>query len=380
MTFVFGSTAALLLLATATAAGQTFGWHGQASAWFILSDQEPSTPVMGLRYIPTFNVEKSIAGERLVDGELSANGYASAQAPDWQQMQSASNAKLYRAWVRYKTERFETRVGLQKINFGSAVLLRPLMWFDSVDPRDPLQITDGVHAALLRYYHPSNISIWAWGLYGNGRLKGWERSLTADKQPELGGRLQVPVARGEMAFTTHHRRADVTGPAPGPDRQDAAAYEGRYGVDGKWDLGIGLWFEGVLTHQAESDFAQAALNVGADYTFGVGNGLYVLAEYFTLDPVRTLVGDSESVRLLASSLRYPLGLLDTVSGIFYFDAERHDAYRFVSWQRSYDRWQFYVMGFWNPAQQLVAPGQLDPATGRNPMTGRGFQIMTVFSH
>jgi hypothetical protein len=86
------------------------------------------------------------------------------------------------------------------------------------------------------------------------------------------------------------------------------------------------------------------------------------------------------VRLLASSLRYPLGLLDTVSGIFYFDAERHDAYRFVSWQRTYDRWQFYVMGFWNPAQQLVAPGQLDPATGRSPMTGRGFQIMTVFNH
>jgi len=55
-------------------------------------------------------------------------------------------------WIRLSTKQFELRAGLQKINFGSATLLRPLMWFDKIDPRDPLQLTDGVYALLARYY------------------------------------------------------------------------------------------------------------------------------------------------------------------------------------------------------------------------------------
>lgn len=50
----------------------------------------------------------------------------------------------------------ELRLGLQKINFGSAQLFRPLMWFDKMDPRDPLQMTDGVWGALYRYYFRNN--------------------------------------------------------------------------------------------------------------------------------------------------------------------------------------------------------------------------------
>ena len=79
-------------------------------------------------------------------------------------------------------------------------------------------------------------------------------------------------------------------------------------------------------------------------------------------------------------MRYPVGLLDSVSGIVYLDAVRHEAYRFVSWQRSYDRWQFYVMGFWNPRQAAIEqPGQ-NAAAGRSPLVGRGIQVMAVFNH
>jgi len=54
---------------------------------------------------------------------------------------------------------------LQKINFGSATLFRLLMWFDRIDPRDPLKLTDGVYGLLLRYYFHNNTNIWLWGLY-----------------------------------------------------------------------------------------------------------------------------------------------------------------------------------------------------------------------
>ena len=61
------------------------------------------------------------------------------------------------------------------------------------------------------------------------------------------------------------------------------------------------------------------------------------------------------------------------------DTTRTDVYRFVNWQRSYDRWQFYVMGFWNPRQRAIV-SQSATSVGRSPLTGRGVQIMAVFNH
>jgi hypothetical protein len=258
------------------------------------------------------------------------------------------------------------------------------MWFDSVDPRDPLQITDGVNGVLVRYYLHSDASVWAWGLYGNNRPKGWETSPTREKTPELGGRVQVPVSKGEMAFTTHHRRADLSkGLVSNVGIENPVTEESRYALDGKWDLGIGLWFEGVLTHQTNPDVArpdQRALNIGADYTFGVGNGLHVLGEYFLLENAHGVLDRGDGTRLSAALLSYPVGLLDTVTGIVYFDSRRHDAYRFISWQRSYDRWQLYGMGFWNPQQAAIYRGQPGQTAGQSPLAGRGVQVMAVFHH
>ncbi|MCK7489842.1 MAG: ABC transporter ATP-binding protein [Anaerotruncus sp.] len=39
-----------------------------------------------------------------------------------------------------------------------------MMWFDTIDPRDPLQLTDGVYALLLRYYTRGNANFWAWAM------------------------------------------------------------------------------------------------------------------------------------------------------------------------------------------------------------------------
>jgi hypothetical protein len=387
----------LCLSAPCVLSAQTLDVNGQLSGWFIVNDQEPSTPVFGVRYLPSLMVQRTFGEDRILDGELTVNAFASAEAADWDRLSGSSRLKPYRAWARVKTARFEARIGLQKINFGSATLLRPLMWFDSVDPRDPLQITEGVYGVLPRFYLPNEITVWAWGLYGSDRPKGWEAYATRQGTPELGGRVQVPLFKGSLAFTTHHRRADLTtailsNDFPG-DPGDPVAPEGRYALDGKWDVGIGLWFEGVWSqhrHPALTSPEQTALNVGADYTFGLGNGLYVLAEYFRVDQSQGLWGSAPAASLGAAMVRYPLGLLDSLSGIVYIDSARDETYRFVSWQRSYDRWQFFVMGFWNPEVRLTADtmggrgtlpqDQQRTRTGQNPLIGRGVQLMAVFNH
>jgi hypothetical protein len=378
-----GLAFAFITLASANTAAQGIDVQGQLSAWFILNDETPSTPTLGIRYLPALMLERPLGHERLLDVEVSVNGYASASAPDWQDVSGTSVGKAYRVWARFKTSRFETRVGLQKINFGSATLLRPLMWFDSVDPRDPLQITDGVYAVLLRYFLPNDATIWTWGLYGNTRRRGWETSPSVRRTPEVGGRLQLPAGPGEFAFTTHHRRSALGETFRDTDFAFGDTPERRYALDGKWDVGIGVWFEGVVSRQQPpglGDFDQEALNVGADYTFALGNGLHVLGEYFVLEQSFGALAEDRSSRLGALSVRYPVSLLDTLSGIVYVDELQRDWYRFVSWQRTYDRWQLYVMGFWNPRQSTLLPGAEFESVGRSPMSGRGFQLMVVFNH
>src|SRR5262249_24762513 len=147
-----------LILFARAANCQPFALQGQLSTWFILNDGEPSTPGVGVRYVPTLSLERQLPDGRLIDGELSLNVYGIGEWPDWRDSETEGHVKPYRGWVRFKTSRFEARGGLQKINFGSALVLRPLRWFDSVDPRDPLQLTDGVYAVLLRGYLPRDFT------------------------------------------------------------------------------------------------------------------------------------------------------------------------------------------------------------------------------
>ena len=201
MTFAaqLAGAVATCVLVTGAARTQTADLHGQATGWIGAGHAEKSSAQSGLRYIPDLLLQEKLGGTLDANMELSLNAFATAlygvsAAPAYD-----AQAKPYRGWVRLSTDKFELRLGLQKINFGSAMFLRPLMWFDRVDPRDPLQLTDGVYAALARYYFLNNANIWAWGLYGNNDTKGWETVQTAKRTPEYGGRIQSPLGSGEIA-------------------------------------------------------------------------------------------------------------------------------------------------------------------------------------
>lgn len=370
----------LLLCLVQTALSQTGELCGQASGWLTSNPETSPLSQIGLRYIPDLLVKNKLSDGFDVNMELSLNSYATARLTKNQHPSYEWNAKPYRVWLRLSTDRFETRVGLQKVNFGSALLLRPLMWFDRIDPRDPLQLTDGVYAVLARYYFLNNANIWLWGLYGNNDTKGWELAPTEKKTLEYGGRAQSPLWTGEVAVTYHHRRADLSPLISIPNAASSlTAPEDRLGLDGKWDIGIGVWFEALLIRQ-ESDLLrmryQRQWTVGADYTFAVGNGLYVVTEYFRSDNPTEPFASAEGAGFSALSLNYPVGVVDQVSAIFYRDWRNQEWYRLMTWQRTYDNWSFYLLGFWNPENIQIYRSQ----TGANPFAGTGFQIMLVFNH
>src|SRR5512133_1230769 len=163
---------------SALIAQDSLTFQGQASAWINLNSGNDLPLFGGVRYIPSLDYQIRFLNQKMLDFEFSANINGSAGVHPFDTVYTLARLKPYRAWVRYSGEQFEIRAGLQKINFGSASMLRPLMWFDKLDPRDPLQLTDGVWGLLARYYFLNNANLWLWGLYGNDKPKAWEMGKT----------------------------------------------------------------------------------------------------------------------------------------------------------------------------------------------------------
>ncbi len=374
---------ALIVVTSAGAWAATFDFNGRASGWLGASRDSSYRVLTGLRYLPEVRLSIPTSGEYAFDAEASINGFASVNARPFDPPDVDARIKPYRGFVRLSSSQFEVRAGLQKISFGSATLLRPLMWFDRVDPRDPLELTDGVYGLLARYYFRNNVNVWAWGLLGNSSPKGWEQLGSVRWKPELGGRAQIPLPRGEAAATYHHRTVDYSHVIKIPEMLDEQE-EDRLGLDAKVDVGIGLWVEGTLTHVTSrvigsegwgGSWTRAAM-AGTDYTFGVGNGLAVMAEHMLVGVASEPFGRSFSsdAHLSALMLSYPIGILDNLRGIALYDWRGKGLYRYLAWQRTLDKWLFSVAAFWNPD----TPAQFGISGGS--AAGKGVQATAVFSH
>ncbi len=350
---------------------------GQASGWSTVTKDDWR---LGLRYIPELSLNQSLTDDLVFDFEAATDAHWFAQYDGSEYLEGDAEVELYRLWGRVASPQLELRLGLQKLSFGPATLLRSLMWFDTLDPRDPLSLTDGVYALLGRYYFLNNANIWLWALYGNDELRGRE-TLPADKHNvEFGGRVQLPVGPGEAGLSYHQRRVDPSGTwltAAYPKQKPFV--EQRIGLDGKWDVGVGLWFEATLTQQ---DFElpepcyERLLSIGVDYTFAIGNGPHLLFEQFLRSQSDTAFESGSSQSISALSMDYPLTLLDTVSVITYHDWDSRDWTHFLAWRRTYDRWQLQISGFWGPDQ---ASATRDSA-GAASYSGKGIQIMLVLNH
>jgi len=350
---------------------------GQLISWCYFSEKGWSQTLLGLQYISTFSLEKYVSEQDMIDGELALHFNISGFPDSLKSFERHSKIEPYRLWLRYSSTQFEVRAGLQKINFGSATLIRPLMWFERMDPRDPLQLAEGVYGILFRYYFLNNANVWLWGLFGNQGTKGWETLSTYDQVPEYGARMQTPFLNGEIALSYHGRKV-AKNENLGITEEFA---ENRLGIDGKWDYEIGIWLEAVqVTKNSNEIFYKhdQLLNLGLDYTFALGNGLHLLTEYFLSNKSNEFFGSGPTIRMSGLLADYRLGLLDYLIAVFFYDLGNKDSYRFLSWQRSYDNWSIYLNFFWNP--EYARLGHINDFSSTSFGSGKGLQIMIVFNH
>lgn len=370
-------------------------FKGELISWLNVNPANELPFAAGLRYLPQLNYRlplptprhsaatahrqpRALRGNRLFDIEASANIFANANFRPFDSLRTNGLLKPYRLWARYSGPQWEVRAGLQKINFGSAILLRPLMWFDQIDPRDPIQFTDGVWGVLGRYYFLNNANLWLWGLYGNHQRRGWDLAPTSSRRPEWGGRFQQPLPKGEMALSVHHRQADTRSleslmPA------HAAAPETRLGFDVKMDWAVGCWLEASWTanHRDLGAYRhQEMLNLGIDYTWGIGNGLYMAAEQLLVSYDEQAFRFSRTNSLSLLSLSYPIGFFDNLGAMVYYDWSNDALYRFVNWRKQWNNATLFVMAYWNP-QDSRLPTQ---SSTQNPYSGAGVQIIFLWNH
>ncbi|MFA5859438.1 MAG: hypothetical protein WC955_10275 [Elusimicrobiota bacterium] len=325
---------------------RSFEFQGQVTGLAGYNDSSDGRYSSGVRYIPEVRYGYDLGGDRLTDIELSANISGFTKLSDDGVVVSSADVNLYRLTLRYSSSLFETRVGLQKLNFGPGKVLRPLMWFDSIDPRDPFKITDGVYGILARYFFINNTNIWSWVLYGNDKLRGLDAVISDKTRPEYGARMQTAIPFGEAGLTIHQRYVD---PVETKKRLFLPVNDGterRCGLDLNLDIEIGFWCEAVanqLVINSSHELWNYLGMAGMDYTFpwGIHAQVEHLAVYTGIKSDTTY----ESAEISAVTADYKFGLTDIVNIMMYYNWRTSDTTYFTAWQRSYDKFQVNVLAY-----------------------------------
>jgi len=368
-----------VILAQLQAQDSIFKFKGQVDGYAGLNFSNPVQLQTGARFLPVLSIGTTFKNNLKFDSEFSFDSYLNYHLAGPVNDISDSKIKPYRMWVRLSSDRFEIRAGLQKINFGSASALRPLMWFDHIDPRDPLQLTDGVYGLLGRYYFQNNANAWLWVLLGNDKTKGWEIIPTVRNIPEFGGRMQFPVPKGEVAVSYHHRITNLGAVLnPALTSSHLTYPEDKIGLDGKWDIGPGVWAEYSLTHsRPDSAFFPRwtkLFTLGIDYTLSIGNGLYMASEFFRYSTANEILNSGINNTFSSLTINYPVGI-NKIGSIIYYNWTNKTWYRFINLQRQSDNWTYYLFLYWNPDKFEI----YNNISGNNMFSGKGIQFMVVFN-
>lgn len=326
------------------------------------------------RYLPAIEIQQSLNDSWDYDIEVRWQLSWGSFLDTLDFSETATILEPYRVALNLQNQNTEYIIGLQKINFGPARILRPLMWFDSVNPTDPLELTPGVTGVSTNHYYASGWSSRSWILLPGDPI-GWE--VFPDKQgaPEIGGRLTLPIGGGQAGLTTSWRKTDLSDYLPSLSEMN----EWKIGLDGFWDVGIGLWFESVYKLQLADDpylRDQVQAVVGADYTIWVGNGIHVLAEHMLLKPLSSFFADETELQFTSLMMNYSPTIIDQISLMFYMDWENEQPLAYLSWGQTYDTFRFTLGAFYTDTNR----SQDSDASLNSDFSGKGLQLTVAYNH
>ena len=180
----------ILLCFQSQAAASSFSAKGQfwiSGLYGTDASIDQSSFESSIGYIPTISVLKGLSNDRLFDIEWA---YRVEQYYSGDSLFSDSYDN-HRAWVRYSSQTIEARLGLQKIAFGPAQMLRTLSWFDTIDLKDPTGQTDGVDAFRLRWFPSNSMALWSWAINNDQDTLSY------------GSRVELSNSAGEWGLTYH---------------------------------------------------------------------------------------------------------------------------------------------------------------------------------
>ena len=336
-----------------------FEFDGQLLGQPSLSLDKQSFKFLGARYLPSLNFEKKTDSLSSFAIQVSGNFSATSFLTPKKKNESSSSIDPYRIWLRYQVKNWEFRAGLHQI-----------------DPRDPLGLTNGVYGLLIRHYFKNNSNLWVWGLYGNQKQRGFDALPTIKDVPEFGGRFQSFIPKGEAAVSYHYRQAGGDS-ALGIDTYQSP--EHRIGLDTKLDLGFGIWTEAALIHKVKNIGPltnQFLLNLGIDYTFGIGKGLTVSKEYLFSKYSDNQLNNSISKGVSAFSFNYPLNFFSSLSALVYQQWNNDKQTLMVNYQHQFNNLSGYVILYYNP-DSIEGIQQNDIFRS---FAGPGIQFLLVYNH
>lgn len=349
-------------------------FHGMLTTWGIYNVRDQTHFNAGIRYIPSFYAMRKAGQNIKCDLEASIKLDYAFNTNFKDTAYHRLSLAPYRFWGRISGDRFEVRMGLQKINFGSASLIRPLMWFDQTDPRDPLKLTSGVWGLLMRYYTPENTNFWLWCLIGNNDERLWDLGKTRKNTPELGGRIQAPWLSGEVAASYHYRLADMRSV-----NIWHITPEHRFGFDGKWDAGVGLWVEGAWFYKprfAGEYTHQRHVCIGVDYTFPAGKGIYCLAEQFVGSYSENFLSTIQTLPLTGLSVQIPFGLTGQAGTMLFIENNNGLVFSYLTLKTQVKSLIIHLIVFLNPENGIL----LKSSETGNLFSGKGLHALTAWYH
>ena len=360
---------AIYLSTSAVILAQSYSLKGQLWGSIIHGDDPPvgrSSFETTLGYIPMLSLAQNLPNDRFVDLEW---GYRMSRVYSGEYA-IGSVEEPYRMWLRYSSDQMEARLGLQKIAFGPAMVLRSLAWFDTIDPKDPTGQTDAVEALRLRLYPTGSLALWLW-------------SINSDQDTlSYGGRAELSTSIGEWGLTYYQDPTEL-GQSVGQFPIFTSGPHQRAAMDYRYDGYFGFWFEGVgifADSKQDVDLNRFTLfTLGADYTVPVGSGLLIMAETMKINGSSTAGDSSSDQTYTALMASLPINMLHQLMFITQIDWDNNHAYNYLRWGITYDHFSLNFILSISPRRDGY-----NIATEYLPKTvagfGTGLQFMLIYNH